>query len=86
MVIFAQNFSKIGLKRYYFLQLSKRQKMAKRQNHFISGKQFHKMPNGNPDIDISKKTMKAKQMFKSACTIQKQSKRFNDQVPNMTCL
>ncbi len=46
------DLSKIGLKIYYFCQHSKKaKKMAKWPNHFISGKQFQKRPNGNPAED-----------------------------------
>jgi hypothetical protein len=37
---FYSNFSKIGLKIYYFVNIPKRRKKAKWPNHFISGKQF----------------------------------------------
>ncbi len=47
------DLSKTGLKSYYFCQHSKKaKKMAKWPNHFISGKQFQKRPNGNPDLSI----------------------------------
>jgi hypothetical protein len=32
-----------------FVNIQKGQKMAKWPNHFISGKQFQKRPNGNPE-------------------------------------
>ncbi len=52
--MFHSNLTKIGLKRYYFVQNWK--KAEKRPNgiilnHFISRKLFQKRPNGNPDKD-----------------------------------
>ncbi len=41
------DLSKTGLKIYYSCQHKKGQKMAKWANHFNSGKQFQKKPNGN---------------------------------------
>jgi hypothetical protein len=49
MFEFCPDLSKTGLKIYYFCQhLKKAKKMAKWPNHFISGKQFQKRPDGNP--------------------------------------
>ncbi len=45
---FAQICSRHALKCTIFDSIKKGQKMAKWQNHFISGKQFQKRPNGNP--------------------------------------
>ena len=55
MVIFAQIFPKQALKDTIFFNFQKGQKMAKWPNHFISGKQFQKRPNGNPGkwVDLS---------------------------------
>jgi len=39
---------KQSLKYTIFVNIQKRPKMAKLPNHFISGKQFQKRPNGNP--------------------------------------
>jgi len=36
-------------KNILFVNIKKSPKMAKWPNHFISGKQFQKRPNGNPD-------------------------------------
>jgi len=45
---FAQICPKQSLKYTIFVNIQKRPKMAKLPNHFISGKQFQKRPNGNP--------------------------------------
>jgi len=47
---FAQICSKHALKYTIFVNIKKWPKMAKWPNHFISGKQFQKRPNGNPDL------------------------------------
>jgi hypothetical protein len=46
---FAHICSKHALKYTIFINIKKGQKMAKWPSHFISGKQFQKRPNGNPD-------------------------------------
>jgi len=48
MLEICSDLSKTGLKMYFLSTSTKGQKMAKWPNHFISGKQFQKWPNGNP--------------------------------------
>jgi len=46
---FVQICPKKAFKYTFFFNIQKGQKMAKWSNYFISGKQFQKRPNGNPD-------------------------------------
>jgi len=55
---FAQICPKQALKYTVFVNIQKRPKMAKWLNHFYSGKQFQKRPNGKPSSFFYKETFR----------------------------